>query len=377
MTRAKDISRLITDADFGGTLTVGDITASSLNGGQFGGRRNIIINGAMQISQRIGTTATALTGGNYGLDRWGMYSDGNSYTTQQVVDAPDGFYNSMKLTVTGTTTPNYSFFGQRIEGLNVNHIGLGTANCQSFTLSFYVKSSVTGVYSISMTNGVGDLGYPVQYTINSANTWERKSMTIAPITSGTWVTDSTNGLYLRVNMGSPSSRTATANGWRSGNFDGADGSTGGVTWATTSGATWYITGVQLEVGSVATLFEHRSFGEELALCQRYYHEQGNYPESPNSGYEGFCVTAAYNAGGARGVIHLPTKMRTTPALSTIGSFELLGAATVAVTAITLADGGGNPAVGINAASSGLTASQAHELRSSNDQAARIQFDAEL
>ena len=234
------------------------------------GRRNIIINGDMQISQRIGTTATAITGGNYGLDRWGMYYDGNSYTTQQVTDAPAGFYNSMKLTVTGTTTPNYSFFGQRIEGLNVNHIGLGTANCQSFTVSFYVKSSVAGVYSISMTNGAGDLAYPVQYTINSANTWERKTMTIPPITSGTWVKDNTNGLYLRVNLGSPSSRTDTSGAWSSGNFDGADGSTGAVTWATTNGATFYMTGCQIEVGDKATDFEHRSYGEELALCQRYY-----------------------------------------------------------------------------------------------------------
>ena len=239
--------------------------------------RNIIINGAMQVSQRIGTTATAITGGSYGLDRWGMYYDGNSYTTQQVTDAPAGFYNSMKLTVTGTTTPNYSFFGQRIEGLNVNHIGLGTANCQSFTVSFYVKSSVAGVYSISMTNGNGDLAYPVQYTINSVNTWERKSMTISPITSGTWVTNNTNGLYLRMNLGSPGSRTAAADGWRSGNFDGANGSTGAVTWATTSGATYFMTGCQIEVGSVATDFEHRSFGEELSLCQRYY-EVGSFAQ---------------------------------------------------------------------------------------------------
>ncbi len=147
--------------------------------------RNLIINGGMKISQRIGTTATAITGGNYGLDRWHAYYDGNSYTTQQVTDAPSGFYNSMKLLVTGTTTPNYSFFSQKLEGNNVNHIGLGTANCQSFTVSFYVKSSVAGIYSIAMTNGAGDLAYPLQYTINSANTWERKTMTIPPITSGT------------------------------------------------------------------------------------------------------------------------------------------------------------------------------------------------
>ena len=272
------------------------------------GRRNIIINGAMQISQRIGTTATAITGGNYGIDRWGMYYDGNSYTTQQVVDAPAGFYNSMKLTVTGTTTPNYSLFGQRIEGLNVNHIGLGTANCQSFTVSFYVKSSVTGVYSISMTNGAGDLAYPVQYTINSVNTWERKSMTIPPITSGTWVKDSTNGLYLRFNMGSPSSRTADADGWRSGNFDGANGSTGGVSWATTSGATFYMTGCQIEVGDSASDFEHRSFGEELTACQRYFSHSG---DGANNGF----VHSLYANNDAYANFSFPVPMRANPTVT--------------------------------------------------------------
>ncbi len=279
------------------------------------GRRNIIINGAMQISQRIGTTATAITSGNYGIDRWGMYYDGNSYTTQQVTDAPAGFYNSMKLTVTGTTTPNYSFFGQRIEGLNVNHIGLGTANCQSFTVSFYVKSSVAGVYSISMTNGAGDIGYPVQYTINSVNTWERKSMTIAPITSGTWVTDSTNGLYLRVNMGSPSSRTATANGWRSGNFDGADGSTGGVTWATTSGATFFMTGCQIEVGDTATEFEHRSFGEEHQLCRRYFQKTYPYDAYLGSNTDVACVNYLAISAADEHNFNFPVIMRGTPAMS--------------------------------------------------------------
>ena len=235
------------------------------------GNRNLIINGGMTISQRIDTTATAITGGNYGLDRWLAYYDGNSYTTQQVADAPSGFYNSMKLLVTGTTTPNYSFFGHKLEGNDVNPIGLGTANCKSFTISFYVKSSVTGVYSIAVGNNAGNLGYPVQYTINSANTWERKTMTIPPITSGTWEVGSSTGIFLRFNMGSPSSRTDTAGGWRSGNLDGADGSTGAVTWATTSGASFYITGCQLEVGSQSTPFEHEPVSVTLDKCYRYCH----------------------------------------------------------------------------------------------------------
>ena len=284
------------------------------------GRKNIIINGAMQISQRIGTTATAITGGNYGIDRWHTYYDGNSYTTQQVTDAPAGFYNSMKLTVTGTTTPNYSFFGQRIEGLNVNHIGLGTANCQSFTVSFYVKSSVAGVYSISMTNGAGDLAYPVQYTINSADTWERKSMTIPPITSGTWVRDNTNGLYLRINLGSPGSRTAAADGWRSGNFDGANGSTGAVTWATTSGATFHMTGCQIEVGDSASDFEHRSHGEELALCERYYQVLLKHGDGSGGTTSTLGATALmYNSTYMAVPLTFRTRMRASPTLISANS----------------------------------------------------------
>ena len=270
--------------------------------------RNLIINGGMKISQRIGTTATAITGGNYGLDRWLAYYLGNSYTTQQVTDAPSGFYNSMKLLVTGTTTPNYSFFGQKLEGNNVNQIGLGTANCQSFTISFYVKSSVTGIYSISVTNNSSALSYPVQYTINSANTWERKTMTIPAITSGTWEVGTGIGIFLRFNMGSPSSRTDTADGWRSGNFDGADGSTGSIAWATTSGATFYMTGCQLEVGTEATPFEHRSFGDELARCQRYYYEISGINSLVGHGFY-------YGSNEVDVLVNLPVPMRASPSIT--------------------------------------------------------------
>ena len=279
-------------------------TEGSLSG------RNVIINGDMSLSQRIGTTATAITGGNYGLDRWHAYYDGNSYTTQQVTDAPSGFYNSMKLLVTGTTTPNYSFFSQKLEGNNVNHIGLGTANCQSFTVSFYVKSSVAGIYSISMTNGAGDLAYPVQYTINSANTWERKTITVPPITSGTWTKDNTVGLAIRLNLGSPSSRTDTSGAWSSGNFDGADGSTGAVTWATTSGATFYMTGCQLEVGSQSTPFEHEPAGVTLAKCQRYYARMYYGSGAENAGYS--------NSYGD--YFPTPVPMRATPSASLNSTF---------------------------------------------------------
>ena len=289
--------------------------------------RNAIINGGMTISQRIGTTATAITGGAYGLDRWLAYYDGNSYTTQQVADAPasSGLYNSMKLLVTGTSTPNYSFFGQKLEANNINHIGLGTANCQSFTISFYVKSSVTGVYSISVTNNASNLAYPVQYTINSADTWERKTMTIPAITSGTWEVGVGIGIFLRFNMGSPSSRTDTADGWRTGNFDGADGSTGSISWATTSGASFYITGCQLEVGDTATPFEHRTFGDDLQACQRYFcrtYAYGTATGTANTS-EG-CISSvtegAHNYASA-GNFNFPVEMRATPSVTLYSTYN--------------------------------------------------------
>jgi len=343
-------------------------TEGSLSG------RNLIINGDMSLSQRIGTTATAITDGNYGLDRWHAYYSGNSFTTQQVTDAPSGFYNSMKLLVTGTTTPNYSFFSQKLEGNNVNHIGLGTANCQSFTVSFYVKSSVAGIYSISMTNGAGDLAYPVQYTINSANTWERKTITVPPITSGTWTKDNTTGLAIRVNLGSPSSRTDTSGAWSSGNFDGADGSTGAVTWATTSGATFYMTGCQLEVGSQSTPFEHEPAGVILSKCQRYYYRwkvdaAGGTYNFWNTGY-------AYQGTGINVVGQLPVNMRASPTFSTAGNFRCCSNACITVSSITLSRAN-TKTPSIVPQVSGAVAGQAYALGDNNDSSAYLAFDAEL
>jgi len=345
--------------------------------------RNLIINGGMKISQRIGTTATAITGGNYGLDRWHAYYDGNSFTTQQVTDAPSGFYNSMKLLVTGTTTPNYSFFSQKLEGNNVNQIGLGTANCQSFTVSFYVKSSVAGIYSIAMTNGAGDLAYPLQYTINSANTWERKTMTIPPITSGTWTKDNTVGLAIRVNLGSPSSRTDTSGAWSSGNFDGADGSTGSIAWATTSSATFYLTGCQIEVGTEATPFEYRTFAQELDACSRYYSREET---AVGGAYKRYGAGSWNSATAFECLIPLSTPMRSTPALETTGTvsnYAIYSANAVdALTSISITNdsdaGTYNRAVAlVMTTAGGGVAGEGGTLLANNDEDNFLALDAEL
>jgi len=309
MTKARNIAELANDISVDSNR---DVTLSNLRSDQPMMFRNRIINGDMRISQRYGeANPQNNAGGSYHVDRFGMYYLGNSYTTQQSTTAPDGFLHSLKLTVDGTTTPTYSFFGQRIEGLNVAHLGFGKSWAKTITISFWVRSSVTGVYSIAVTNGNGDRAYAVQYTINAADTWEQKTATIAGDTTGTWLVNNANGLYLRFNLGSPSGRLISADSWQTANADGATSSTGADTWATTSGATFYITGVQLEEGSVPTPFEHRPYGTELALCQRYYYVVVDGSESTD---QVFGTGIGWSTVQVEMVKEHPVEMRASPDL---------------------------------------------------------------
>lgn len=241
------------------------------------GFRNRILNGDCRVDQRnAGASVTA--SGAYTLDRFFNYRSGGAYTVQRSTTAPAGFANSMLMTNTTAASPTtYSFFGQIIEGFNVADLAFGTASAASITVSFWANSSVTGVYSVSVLNGNNDRAYAAQYTINAANTWEYKTITIPGDTSGTWATGNTAGLVLRFNLGSPSGRLISAGSWQAANADGATGSTGAATWANTTNATFYITGVQLEAGSVASPFERRDYGRELMMCQRYYYANTNSP----------------------------------------------------------------------------------------------------
>jgi len=272
--------------------------------------RNVIVNGAMEIDQRYGGSGpNTVTDGNYNVDRFGMYYSGNAYSTQQSTTAPDGFKNSLLMTVTGTSTPVYSFFGQRIEGLNSARLGFGTSWAKTVTLSFWVRSSVSGIYSFAITNNNGDRTYAVNYTINSANTWEYKTATILGDTTGTWLTTNGVGVYIRFNLGSAAARLISEGSWQAVNADGATGSTGADTWATTSGATFYITGVQLEIGDTSTPFEHRSYGDELLRCQRYF-------QMTNA----FALFSGRGTGTTTAVASLPltVPMRASPTLTTNG-----------------------------------------------------------
>jgi hypothetical protein len=188
---------------------------------------------------------------------------------QQITDAPAGFLKSQKITSLATTTPgatDYYFNVQRIEGLNVTHLGWGTVNAITLTLSFWVKSSLTGSFSGAFGNASFTRSYPFSYTISSANTWEQKTVTVPGDTTGTWATDTSTGVQVLFDLGSGSSRAGTANTWSANDYRKV---TGSVNVIGTNGATFYITGVQLEQGSTATPFERRPYGMELGLCQRY------------------------------------------------------------------------------------------------------------
>ncbi len=234
------------------------------------GFKNRIINGDMRINQRGATVTVNANANNYSVDRWDTVGTASAgvFTVQQSTDAPTGFRNSLLATVTTSSSPsagaNYAL-RHSVEGFNVADFGWGTANASPVTLSFWVKASVAGQYSVGFINRDWGRAYPSTYTINSANTWEYKTITVAGDTSGTWLTDNTTGIRLWFAIGSGT--TGTANTWNSGTAYVATGSTNLIA---TNGATFQITGVQLEKGSTATSFDYRPYGTELDLCQRYY-----------------------------------------------------------------------------------------------------------
>ena len=255
--------------------TNGITQADQFNSDSTFGFKNRIINGAMVIDQRNAGASVSLAAGadQYTLDRYDVQNNTTSgaFTCQQVSTAPAGFINSMKITVTATeaspTSTMKARIYQAIEGLNVADLGWGTANAKTVTLSFWVQSSVTGTFGGSLGNASDNRAYPFTYTISAANTWEQKSVTIAGDTSGTWATNNTTGILLNISLLAGTSRSGTAGAWNS-NWNTS--ATGATNLLATNGATFFLTGVQLEVGSTATSFDYRPYTTELQLCQRYY-----------------------------------------------------------------------------------------------------------
>jgi hypothetical protein len=240
---------------------------------QFTGFKNRIINGGMVIDQRNAGASVTPADQAYTLDRWVYIADqASKCTIEQTisgVSAPAGFTDYLGVTSTAATTITTSqVFAviQRIEGYNMADLAWGTASAATVTLSFWVRSSLTGTFGGAIRNDAGNYNYPFSYTISAANTWEQKSVTITGATSGTWLTTNGRGMQLVFSLGAGATASGTAGAWSTSSFWSATGATQVLA---TNGATFYITGVQLEAGSVATPFERRPYGTELALCQRY------------------------------------------------------------------------------------------------------------
>ncbi|CAB4153679.1 hypothetical protein UFOVP628_15 [uncultured Caudovirales phage] len=246
------------------------------------GFKNRIINGAMVIDQRNAGASVTITSNAYTLDRWlATVSASSKFSVQQnagSITSPAGFTKYLgctSLSAYSIGAGDYFLMRQPVEGFNTADLGWGTANAQTITVSFRVYSSLTGTFGGALENNATNRSYPFSYTISAANTWETKSITIAGDTSGTWATDNSIGVMLAFGLGVGSTFSGTAGSWSSTRYFSATGATSVVG---TNGATFYITGVQLEKGSTATSFDYRPYGTELALCQRYY-ESTAFPDA--------------------------------------------------------------------------------------------------
>ena len=256
-------------------VVAGTQTLAGENMTPYTGFKNRIINGAMVIDQRnAGAEVNPAVNSTYYLDRYQIGSGAASKfkigQNAGSVTPPAGFINYLGCTSLSAYTVGASetfVVQQRIEGLNIADLAWGTASAATVTLSFWVRSSLTGTFGGSLRNSGFTRSYPFSYTISSANTWEQKTITIAGDTSGTWLTTNGIGISLCFGLGVGSTFSSTAGAWAAGNFTSV---TGAVSVVGTNAATWYVTGVQLEKGSTATSFDYRPYGTELALCQRYY-----------------------------------------------------------------------------------------------------------
>jgi hypothetical protein len=298
-----------------------EVRVANLNGGPLGGFRNRIINGNMLYTQRYGAGPFPIfgVGAAYILDRWkGSATIASNFRLSRIADAPSEFtYSQRADAVTGATISASTFFvlQQFIEGYNVADLAFGTASAATVTLSFWVKSSITGTHSGALRNNGTTRSYPFTYTISVANTWEKKAITIPGDTTGTWLKEGGIGIEVIFDLGSGSSNRGTAGAWVA---SGALGVTGAATPMATAGATWFITGVQFEKGTVATPFEHLLIETQTYLIQRYYAVLGNADTLP--------VTAFTDQ--ARGFFKLPVSMRANPTCTF--SYDIGGGATFAI-----------------------------------------------
>ena len=298
--------------------------------------RNRIINGACVIDQRNAGASVTITSATYVIDRWKIYASQSSKLSAQQnagsVTPPTGFTNYFGTTsLSAYSVISTDIFAMQyfIEGYNVSDLGWGTANAKTVTLSFQVYSSLTGTFGGALLNSSENRSYPFSYTISSANTWTSISITIAGDTTGTWLTTNGRGISMYFGLGVGSAGSGTANTWSGNSYYSTTGATSVVG---TSGATFYITGVQLEVGSSATGFEYRQYQQELALCQRYFWQLSYVSGTSDPRLLGFVQTST--------IADYPIQFPVTPRVPPTG-ISLVGGGTLNVSGTS---SGGTPTI---------------------------------
>jgi hypothetical protein len=346
------------------------------------GFRNKIINGAMAISQR-GTSAisNAAATNTYGTDRWHIYgSSASKMTITQSTTNPtgQGFSNSTLVTSSAATTPgsgDYYGVRQYIEGYNVADLAWGTSGAKPVVVSFWVRSSIAGTYSLALHNASSDRSLVSTYTISAVDTWEKKTIYInAGDVTGTWGTGTGIGVAVWFDLGSGTSANGTAGTWTAGLPTRTSGS---VNWVGTSGATFYITGVQLEQNLQPTPFEQRPYGAELALCQRYYQRvtavgaTGIIAKLTSLGVQASTTTASF-------VTLFSPAMRSAPTMSGAGA-EVSDDTTFASVIYTLSIANATGLTGQVIATHGAAGATNRPtyIRASNNNTAYIDYSAEL
>jgi hypothetical protein len=367
---------------FTGTVTTPGVTFSDASSQTAAASpyvlKNRIINGDMRIDQRnagASTTPTTTATNVYNVDRWFVnISQASKFSIQQnagSVTPPAGFTNYLGATSLSAYTAgasDYFTISQNIEGYNISDLAWGTVNAKTVTFSFWVRSSLTGTFGGSFLNSASNRSYPFTYTISSANTWEQKTITVAGDTTGTWLT--TNGIGINVNfsLGMGSTYSGTSGAWASAAYFSATGATSVVG---TNGATFYITGVQLEQNTSATPFERRLYNQELANCQRYC-----FVYRPSTNYAPYLMAHGINTTAMRGLLKFPQTMRTSPSLTFTAANTFQWSYGNVATSIALAEQGVDMS-SVDIGSTGTSANGGYMITSANTTSSSIIGSAEL
>jgi hypothetical protein len=345
--------------------------------GAGGQNKNLVINGSMAIHQRGGTITLANGAVTYTLDRMCFFkSHAGTNTVEQSTDAPVGFLNSLKVTTTvadaSVAAGDRVAMIYRMEGLDAAKLEFGSSSAKTITISFYVKSSITGTHGGAVGNGSDNRAYPFTYTISDANTWERKTITVAGDTTGTWAVTNARSLQVCWGLGVGSTYSGSAGAWEAADRNSASGATTGV--LTTANATWFITGIQIEAESFATPFAPKSFAEDLIDCQRYYFKflEGDDKEIGVGWY--------FSSSHASFMFRYPTTMRATPTgidETGTGYYTLFrNGGSDAFNSVTFENGSTEQFSAFNNSEMSGTAGQAGIVRGTNA-SSKIEFDAEI